>query len=487
MHKAIAICTGRRGISPASAHLSRRHAVALGIAVLVAAALSVFAPSAVRADEAQGYVSVSGVVGLDESQAFSSISEAAAAVAACDPEAQAADPAGAALVVHGTVALDAQSTPTGTFDLFYPIDGSTYAVVGADASARLQLIDSSGAGRAPVLAHAGGSLVLRGLTVSGPVGLSARDNLEVDACAFDASVSCFANGTMSVVGNSFCASHPVGSSALCASLLSPSSSLVFTGNDVSGYASGLTVAALQESWGLSLSITSNNFHLVSDAVDPAVGMACVASLTGGPWAPASVVCAGNVVEGAGAVFMLGSTFTMTVQGDEGPQVQGVAAADLSAQAMVSLFETAGHESVFENGCPVVGIAPAYAGDYLASQAAEASSILVPASASDAEAAPQVAPLVQVSYDGNGATAGEAPQAVVVSAGEAVSIAHMGSLVCPGCLFEGWNTASDGSGMFYAAGQVIVPEENTVLYAQWVPNGTVGTVAVTEQQPTVAVE
>ena len=45
-------------------------------------------------------------------------------------------------------------------------------------------------------------------------------------------------------------------------------------------------------------------------------------------------------------------------------------------------------------------------------------------------------------------------------------------------FEGWSTEPDGSGSFYAVGQVILPEADMVLYAQWAPTGTVGTYAVT---------
>ena len=86
--------------------------------------------------------------------------------------------------------------------------------------------------------------------------------------------------------------------------------------------------------------------------------------------------------------------------------------------------------------------------------------------------------VTVSYDANGATAGTAPAAVTVSAGGKATVDASSSLVKAGCEFLGWNTAADGSGTSYAAGQVFAPTQSVTLYAQWSAVGTVATVDVT---------
>jgi uncharacterized repeat protein (TIGR02543 family) len=77
--------------------------------------------------------------------------------------------------------------------------------------------------------------------------------------------------------------------------------------------------------------------------------------------------------------------------------------------------------------------------------------------------------VNMVYDGNGATSGNAPTDLTAYAqGDTVSVVgNVGALAKSGYTFNGWNTASDGSGTAYAPGANFVMGSGTVtLYAQW---------------------
>ncbi|WP_445718394.1 putative Ig domain-containing protein [Flavobacterium sp.] len=74
----------------------------------------------------------------------------------------------------------------------------------------------------------------------------------------------------------------------------------------------------------------------------------------------------------------------------------------------------------------------------------------------------------VTYDGNGNDSGSVPvDATVYNFGESVTVlGNSGSLVKTGFAFNGWNTASDGSGTAYVAGNTFSISANTTLFAQW---------------------
>jgi hypothetical protein len=74
----------------------------------------------------------------------------------------------------------------------------------------------------------------------------------------------------------------------------------------------------------------------------------------------------------------------------------------------------------------------------------------------------------VTYDGNTNTGGTTPtDATVYSSGDPVIVlGNTGSLVKTGFAFNGWNTASDGSGTTYVGGNTFNITANTTLYAQW---------------------
>jgi len=77
---------------------------------------------------------------------------------------------------------------------------------------------------------------------------------------------------------------------------------------------------------------------------------------------------------------------------------------------------------------------------------------------------------QVTYDGNGNTGGAVPvdASSPYAAGATVTVlGNTGSLVRDGFTFNGWNTAANGSGDSYAAGETFtMPAANVTLYAQW---------------------
>lgn len=79
------------------------------------------------------------------------------------------------------------------------------------------------------------------------------------------------------------------------------------------------------------------------------------------------------------------------------------------------------------------------------------------------------PQYSVTYDGNGATGGSSPSTVNYSPGATVTVeSNTGGLVRTGFAFNGWNTASDGSGTNYAGGNQFTIAANTTLYARWAP-------------------
>ncbi|MDR0570583.1 MAG: InlB B-repeat-containing protein [Clostridiales Family XIII bacterium] len=88
--------------------------------------------------------------------------------------------------------------------------------------------------------------------------------------------------------------------------------------------------------------------------------------------------------------------------------------------------------------------------------------------------------VTITYDGNGHTDGTVP---VDANGNAqagtnkyepespVTVLGKGDLEKDGYVFQGWNTAANGSGTSYGAGGVFTITENTTLYAQWTERPT----------------
>ncbi|HIW33225.1 MAG TPA: InlB B-repeat-containing protein, partial [Candidatus Paenibacillus intestinavium] len=72
------------------------------------------------------------------------------------------------------------------------------------------------------------------------------------------------------------------------------------------------------------------------------------------------------------------------------------------------------------------------------------------------------------YNGNNNTGGSVPSDIRYAiGGSATVLGNSGNLVKTGHLFEGWNTAADGEGTDYIAGDSITFDmENVTLYAKW---------------------
>ena len=77
--------------------------------------------------------------------------------------------------------------------------------------------------------------------------------------------------------------------------------------------------------------------------------------------------------------------------------------------------------------------------------------------------PALAPAT-ITFDANGGS-GTVPSAISTYVGVANTIPS-NSLTRTGYTFNGWNTASDGSGTAYATGATITPTGDVTLYAQW---------------------
>lgn len=76
----------------------------------------------------------------------------------------------------------------------------------------------------------------------------------------------------------------------------------------------------------------------------------------------------------------------------------------------------------------------------------------------------------VLYDANNATAGTAPASQPKTHDVSLTLAtNSGSLARTGYAFAGWNTATDGCGIDYAAGGEYTGNAELTLYAKWTPN------------------
>ena len=82
--------------------------------------------------------------------------------------------------------------------------------------------------------------------------------------------------------------------------------------------------------------------------------------------------------------------------------------------------------------------------------------------------------VSVIYDGNLSTSGSPPTTVNYKQYQGVSISgNTGTLEKTGYIFNGWNTAANGTGKIYptTSNGFTMPDSNVTLYAQWVNTST----------------
>ena len=72
----------------------------------------------------------------------------------------------------------------------------------------------------------------------------------------------------------------------------------------------------------------------------------------------------------------------------------------------------------------------------------------------------------VSYDGNGSDGGAVPGVQSFTSGSSATVTGAGTMTRTGYTFTGWNTAANGSGTPYVAGDYYSSDANLTLYAQW---------------------
>jgi TolB-like protein len=72
----------------------------------------------------------------------------------------------------------------------------------------------------------------------------------------------------------------------------------------------------------------------------------------------------------------------------------------------------------------------------------------------------------VYFNANGAS-GAAPSFQNAQNGESITIPDVGTMINPTGTFGGWNTRTDGKGTPYTAGDTLVVNANSTLYAQWI--------------------
>jgi len=72
----------------------------------------------------------------------------------------------------------------------------------------------------------------------------------------------------------------------------------------------------------------------------------------------------------------------------------------------------------------------------------------------------------VTYNANGASTGSVPSNQTKPHGVELPLSTKGNLIRKGYVFDGWNTAADGTGKSYAPGALYSMNTNVTLYARW---------------------
>ena len=152
-------------------------------------------------------------------------------------------------------------------------------------------------------------------------------------------------------------------------------------------------------------------------------------------------------------YKSGRSFTCTISGTGQPTVSGsISSAErfgVLTKAIKSATYTWNRESIDQT----VAIKTVLKGGGESTTSSCSASISIPA----------LAPAT-ITFDANGGS-GTVPSAISTYVGVANTIPS-NSLTRTGYTFNGWNTASDGSGTSYATGSTITPTGDVTLYAQW---------------------
>ena len=147
------------------------------------------------------------------------------------------------------------------------------------------------------------------------------------------------------------------------------------------------------------------------------------------------------------------SFTCTISGTGQPTVSGSISSAKRVGVLTKAIKSATYTWNRASTAQTIAIKTVLKGGGESTTSSRSESIYIPA----------LAPAT-ITFNANGGS-GTVPSAISTYVGVANTIPS-NSLTRTGYTFNGWNTASDGSGTAYATGSTITPSGNVTLYAQW---------------------
>ena len=152
-------------------------------------------------------------------------------------------------------------------------------------------------------------------------------------------------------------------------------------------------------------------------------------------------------------YKSGRSFTCTISGTGQPTVSGSISSASRVGVLTKAIKSATYTFNRASTAQTIAIKTVLKGGGESTTSSCSASISIPA----------LAPAT-ITFNANGGS-GTVPTAISTYVGVANTIPS-NSLTRTGYTFNGWNTASDGSGTAYATGSTITPSGNVTLYAQW---------------------
>ena len=147
------------------------------------------------------------------------------------------------------------------------------------------------------------------------------------------------------------------------------------------------------------------------------------------------------------------SFTCTISGTGQPTVSGSISSKKRVGVLTKAIKSATYTWNRASTAQTIAIKTVLKGGGESTTSSRSESIYIPA----------LEP-VTITFNANGGS-GTVPSTINTYVGVANTI-PLNSLTRTGYAFNGWNTASDGSGTAYATGSTITPSGNVTLYAQW---------------------
>lgn len=152
-------------------------------------------------------------------------------------------------------------------------------------------------------------------------------------------------------------------------------------------------------------------------------------------------------------YKSGRSFTCTISGTGQPTVSGSISSAKRVGVLTKAIKSATYTFNRASTAQTIAIKTVLKGGGESTTSSCSASISIPA----------LAPAT-IAFNANGGS-GTVPSSISTYVGVANTIPS-NSLTRTGYAFNGWNTASDGSGTAYATGSTITPSGNVTLYAQW---------------------